>query len=421
MGLAAVLLAPASISSTAAEAPGVPNPGAPFLGDFISIWEDAYDNDNQALVYNPDRDEYLVAWVNHKDGRADVSARRISASGVPLPGSPITVYSYEGVFFTQLDVAYSSLHRQYLVVMKRELSTADHDIWCAHFDDDGSNVSPITPIDWDLRIQSSPSVVYNRTDDLYLVVYDNEKTDGTIDVVGRQINATTFEMVGDYRTVLASVGPNQYRHSPAVAFDPIHNQYLVSYVFEQVDPARAYVASKSVSANLTPGTEVDLSATFGMDPQVRFAKGEYMVTWANTPANFIGARRVNHDGQPFGAPGGFRLSAVLPGDHYAWYPHLDFIPNFGFLVVWSRFDDATMDESDILASLILPGADQPAGGEFLLDGSPNCQGFPTVACSQSRSCLLTESSNLLDYPLGDREIRGRLLVPQRAYLPVVQK
>lgn len=395
-------------------------PGAPFLGDFFDIWVDTANNENQELVYNPDRDEYLAVWVSKQADRTDVWARPIDAATGSL-GSPIQVASLGEIHFTQADAAYSPMFRQYLVVMTVEVSPSDHNIWAVHFDDDGSDISSAFPIDTETRIQKNPAVVYNSVSDLYLVVYENKKTDGNKEVVGRHINAETHTLVGSERTVLAPVGTRQDRYDPAAAFDPNRENYLISYSFEQDDPLRAYAASKLISSDLNPGTEVDLSATYAMDTEIGYAGGQYLVVWSAPELNDISARRVNYDGLPLGTGGGFRLSASQTGLYYTHYPRLALAPHFGYLAVWHRFDGTTSDEADLQGNIIFPGLDQPAGGELSLDDSPNYQDRPAIACGKDGRCLLSESCNLMDYLLGDREIRGRWLYPPRTFLPLVRK
>ncbi len=397
-------------------------PSAPFLGDYINIWEDAVDNSNQEVIYNPERDEFLSLWISQQsDTTSDVWARRISGSGALLDW--YSVYSAVGNRFIEADVAYSPLHHQYLVVMTSKFSDIDCDLYIIHFDDDGTDFSSLTGMELDTRKQEHPALVYNSQQDEYLVVYQNEKADGFIEIVAVRIKGSDFSFIGLTRTTLAAVGANQYRSDPAVAYNPARNNYLVAYSFEDANEPRAYIASKTVSADLTNlGSEVDLSIFWGMEPDIiAFANDQFLVVWSNLPQNDVSARRVNYDGQPFGAGGGFQLSSNPPGSFYARRPHVSFTRNMGFWVAWDRFDGTTPDEGDILASIIFPGRDQAASPDFFIDSDVNYQGEPAIACRPFGSCLLTEVYNLSDYPLGDRDIRGRLLNLQFLYLPVTSK
>jgi hypothetical protein len=394
-------------------------PSPPFLGNFINIWEDAEDNRNQEVIYNPELDEFLAIWLWDDGFTGDVWARRISSTGELR--SWFNIHSVPSYRFIQADLAYSFLHRQYLVVMTYKLSDNDYDLYAVHFNDDGTGISSLIGIDADSRIQQNPAVAYNINQDEFLVVYENEKIDGSIETVARRIKGSDYSLLGGSRTIIGSVGSNQYRHSPAVAYNPVRNNYLVAYTFEDPAVPRAYISSRIVSSDLsTISTEVDLSSSFGLDAEIAVSNDQFLVAWWY-PEYQVYARRVNNDGQPFGASGGFLLSSSTTGIIISGPPKVGYTHNFGYWIVWKRFDGQTYRESDIMGNTVLPNANQPSGVEFVIDNSPNYQTEPAIACRPNGSCLVTETCNLNNYPLGDNEIRGRLLTPQLIYIPQVTR
>ena len=414
-----VFMAPTTAISQATLDRASLTPYAPILGNFINIWEDAVGNSNQEVIYNPERDEFLSLWISYQSDRSDVWARRISASGALLGW--YTVYSTVGRRYVEADIAYSPQHHQYLVVLTQKIYDDDYDIHAVRFDDDGTDFSWF-PIETESRIQQHPNVVYNTQQDEYLVVYENKKTDGFTETVAWRINGSNFLPIGTTRTTIAAVGAKQYRYDPAVAYNPARNNYLVAYNFEDENGPTAYIGSKTVSYDLTSlGPEVNLSNSFGMEPDIAVANDQFLVVWCNPPADDVGARRVNYDGQPFGASGGFHLSSSSTGLFYARRPHVSFMHNIGYWVAWDRFNGTTYDESDIYANIVFSGQDQPASTEFVVDDDLNYQGEPAIACRSFGPCLLTEVYNLSDYPLGDYDIRGRMLYLPTLFLPVVRK
>jgi hypothetical protein len=396
-------------------------PNAPFLGNYIEVWQDAIGNTNQELIYNPVRDEFLAVWTSNQNASTqDAWARRISASGALLDG--FAVASFGGLKFIEADVAYNPTSRQYLVVLTSRISDSDYDIVFVYFDDDGTDKSGLNLLDTDMRIQQHPSVTYNSIRQEYLVVYENKKSDGYIETVARRIRGSDCSPIGTGRTVIASVGANQYRHTPAVAYNPARDNYLVAYMYEyDGSPLKAYIANKTVSYDLaTVGPEVNLNSVFGMGVDVALSNDQYLVSWG-PPSYEINARRVNYDGQPFGAGGGFRLTLNSCFDCIAILSKIGFTQNMGYWIVWERFLTVSAREADILGNIVFPGRDQAVGPEFIIEDSVNYQGAPAIACRPYGPCLVTWSNNLDNYPLGDTDIRGRLLNLQSVYLPAIQK
>lgn len=394
-------------------------PSAPFLGNYINIWEDAVDNSNQEVIYNPERDEFLSLWISQQNATtSDVWARRISGSGALLGWYP--VYSVVGNSYIEADVAYSPLHHQYLVVITFKWSNTDCDIYAIHFDDDGANFSSPIGIDLDSRIQEHPAVVYNSQQDEYLVVYQNEKTDGFIEIVAVRIKGSDFSYIGTERTVIAAVDANQNRSDPAVAYNPARNNYLVAYSFEDANQLSAYIASKTVSADLTSlGPEVNLSLWSGEESDIAVANDQFLVVWVNQSGGIVSARRVNYDGQPFGAGDGFSVSSDQSANVAVNHPHVSFAQNMGYWVVWDHFDGST-PELNNRANIVFAGHDQPAGAEFHVGDAYPYQASPAIACQPFGSCLLTEVYTYC-IPDCDPDIRGRLLNPQPVYLPLIRK
>ena len=83
----------------------------------------------------------------------------------------------------------------------------------------------------------------------------------------------------------------------------------------------------------------------------------------------------------------------------AWYRHISSGSNF-----------------DIFARFAMPGRDSALGSEFVLDDQAVTQFDPVLACNSIGDCLMAYFGNSTSG--GDFDIRGRLVMLNRVYLPI---
>lgn len=188
--------------------------------------------------------------------------------------------------------------------------------------------------------------------------------------------------------------------------------------------AAASLAGLSVS----PEIHICETADSQYSPAVATGPNEYLVVWmeANTwGPQAIDGRRVSGDGIPRGSSNGFEITQ-LGGGQFPEKLAVAYGAGYGYLVVWQYFRGAPSgnDDDDVYARYVMPGQDSAAGGEFAIHtGGEHAQSDSAVACAPSGGCLVVEEEENLWGPPApiDSEIRGRLVMPHRVYLPMVLK
>ena len=71
-------------------APATVNAGVPIGGRFVILNENTLPEENPAIAYNSQRQEYLVVWYNDRTNCDDIRAQRVSRGGA-LVGGPFYV------------------------------------------------------------------------------------------------------------------------------------------------------------------------------------------------------------------------------------------------------------------------------------------------------------------------------------------
>ncbi|MFO7697043.1 MAG: hypothetical protein R6X16_07790, partial [Anaerolineae bacterium] len=85
------------------------------------------------------------------------------------------------------------------------------------------------PIEIDRRVKRSvlPAVAYNPVHDEYLVVWANFQDDWSHDIWARRVTGQGVALDAPF---CVSTFPAEYHENPAVAFNPVTEEYLVAYV-----------------------------------------------------------------------------------------------------------------------------------------------------------------------------------------------
>jgi len=306
---------------------------APVGGDFRISGANAIKGEHQpAVAYNSKANQYLVVWRderNKTDGSPlfgwDVYARRIGADGKPVGGDVRVTGEKADVLGGPPAVAYNSKANQYLVVWadNRNSATRDWDIYGRRLNAKGETVGG------DFRISGrnatsgeiSPAVAYNPKANQYLVVWQDGRSEATRgdDIYGRLVGADGKPVGSDFRVSGRKAVRDET--SPAVAYNSAANQYLVVW---------------SDSRSWTPrGTDI-----YG--------------------------RRVGADGKPVG--GDFRVCARGATAHEG-SPDLAYNPAANqYLVVWMDERNFDTRNRDIYGRRV-SAKGEPVGGDFRISGN----------------------------------------------------
>ncbi len=236
----------------------------------------------------------------------------------------------------------------------------------------------------------SPDIAYNTAHDEYLVVWENVWANGGHhDIYAQRI-------AGDGRLqswFAVSSGSNKQKE-PSVAYDPIHDRYLVVFLYDvsgtgtDWDVHGRLIPWEGPSAGLTDFPICSFASNQG-HPVAAFAyaQQEFLVAWINFPSgqpSYLSARRIFSDGSGFPS-GPFVVSSGLENRDF---PDLTYNPiRNEYLLVWDVLKAGTaVDIYGIRLSgtgSVLTGGTPPVAAEFPIAGWPAIEEKPAVATCAS--------------------------------------
>ncbi len=259
----------------------------------------------------------------------------------------------------------------------------------------------------------SPAIAYNSNHDEYLVVWENIWSGGHHDVYAQRV-------AGDGRLLswFAVSSNSNKQMEPSVAYDPIHDRYLVVFLYDvwgngsDWDVYGRFIPWYGPEAGLTDFTICDFTSNQGHPVAVfAYSQQEFLAAWANFPAgqpSYISARRIFADGS--GSPAG--PFVVSSGTESRDYPDLTYnLARNEYLVIWDVLKaGSAVDIYGIRLSGTggtLTGGTPSVTGEFPIAGWPAIEEKPAVAaCSQADQYLVVWQS---DQNTGNYAIYGRFL------------
>jgi len=394
---------------------------SPILDPFINIWVDTVDNLEPAVAYNSNHDEYLVVWYNDRGATWDIYAQRVGGDGTLR--SWFCVSHDTGFHNYDPAVVYNPDQDEYLIAWVYDSVITGSDIWARLVKWDGSDLGNPRyaefPMNQDNDTQWNPAVAYNSQNNEYLVVYENWWAGGLRDIDARRVNKDGTAL-GPASGVNIATGSGQERVFPDVAYNEARNEYLIAYTFGVGSNGNIY--GKVAFANLgTLSSEIHIcDDSFDQDfPAVAAGPDEYLVAWEDgiwtTNDYDIYARRVSGDGTPQGSAGGFSIAGATTNLRVD--PAVAYGAGYGYLVAWRYYDPGSSGQ-DVYGRYVMRGQNSASGDEFAIDNDWDSQANPAIACALSGDCLLVEEDNLPSPP-GDYEIRGRFVRPHRVTLPLV--
>ena len=188
------------------------------ITDNIVVRDEGHELVDPAVAHSPISNTYMVLWDDQGEG--DIEGRAVNANGTlesafNVFDGPITA--------TQPAIAYNSTGNEYLVVFVYEAAGDNRDIYGQQVLADGTVTGTAFIICDNINDQSNPDVVYNATDDEYLVVWSDARTDQG-DIYGRRVDADET-LLGDDDFAIATGTDAQA--APSVAWNDDDNEYLV--------------------------------------------------------------------------------------------------------------------------------------------------------------------------------------------------
>ncbi len=273
-----------------------------------------------AVAYNSTADEYLVVWVSGDDtladGEIEVFGQRLAADGSELGTNDFRISDMGTTAAAEFDaqapaVAYNATANEYLVVWDGVDSVAGKtEIFGQRISATGQEVGTndfligsLGPEDDPSFDAVTPAVVHNSVDNEYLVVWVGD--DDTAPLVEDEFEVFGRRLSGSG----AAAGPDSFRISdmglsgsitataanPAVAYNPVNNEYLVVWdgddgIAPLADDEREVYSQRLDAAGTEVGNNDLRISDIGQDgdpdfdardPTVAYnaTDGEYLVVW----------------------------------------------------------------------------------------------------------------------------------------------
>jgi hypothetical protein len=265
---------------------------------------------NEAIAYNPRRDEYLVVYradalptVNE----LEIFGRLVSPTGDPAGQSfRISNVGPDGVIQAapvDAAVAYNASNNQYLVAWSGDGSGVDEEreIFAQRVGPTGEQlggdfrISTTGPVNDPARDAVDPTVAYNSRTGGYLVAWEADPftNDNEREIFAQRLSATGGEQGGDTRVSNVGADGDAGRDGTdaAIAYNSIENQYLVAFRANNLATSGEYeIYARRLSAGAAQlGGEfrvstvgIDGDTSHGVeDPSTAYnpRDSQYLVAW----------------------------------------------------------------------------------------------------------------------------------------------
>ncbi len=251
-------------------------------------------------------------------------------------------------------------------------------------------MGPRIPIAEDAATEFRPAVAYNSNHDEYLVVWQD-----TNDVLYARRVLPLGQLSAPFAVSTSANGGQ----APAVAYDPVRDRYLVTFVYDywgngsDLDIRGRFIPWDGPSSGLTDFTICDWTTNQGR-PALAFAgpQDEYLAVWANsatpTVPSYISGQRIWANGSGFPATNPFLISS---GPEDRGFPDVAHNRTRNeYLVTW----DANIGGGNIYGVRLSGTGSILGSGEFVIAGWPSNEQRPSVAaCHRADQYLVAWQSD----------------------------
>ena len=335
----------------------------------ITVSAGDYDESLPDVAYNSVHDEYLVVWHMYYPGwPRTVVANRYRADGVYL-GEFIIAYdivpSRDNI---QPSVAYDPVNDRYLVVWVHDFfgDGSDLDIYGRFVPWDGVvEYLPAFKIGDAIGHQWSPRVAYGGSVQEFMVTWWNQSPAGAAHNVAAQRIAAAGNLLGNVIDVTSD--PLEARVSPDIAYNQARNEYLIAYQKMEAGGGDIYGVRLSGAGAILGAGDFGVAGWPDAEGAPRIAASQVSDTWAVAWHSVIGptnwdvyARTITVDGT-----GTVQLSTpVHPGNNTGndSYPDINAHPgSSSFLVAWQVEYASPGAENGIWSRVLNAGGTLGAG------------------------------------------------------------
>jgi hypothetical protein len=389
---------------------------------------DGMENINPVVTYNSQQKEFLVVWsTKESDSTWTLWGRRIQNNGVM--DAPFPIQRILNRMFDLPVLVYNPDRNEYLLVftLQEQFGPADYyNINGTFISADGSQISDSFEISsTSVDAEAIASAAYSPAQEIYLVVYDQgEQAEKRI--LGRVVPADFIPGAANELPSPAfeiAAGTNEARAEPDVTYQPATGSFMVVYTLNSA--LLRGVRGKLLPEELDPARfseEIRIANTLGSDisPSIAAGVGEYLVAYKAQLAlaqSVINGRRLSLSGAPQGPQNGFLISDNQ-GELIRRNPDVTTLPGYGYMIAMDNLAPGTGDSGDIFAQSVPTGFDQ-ADDVITVDDSPFLQANPSVACQDGEHCLVVYEYYSSPLPASDSDIRGSLPGENMVYMPVI--
>jgi hypothetical protein len=375
-----------------------------FVAPQVAIARGRKGQESPTLAYNSARNEYLVVWMDFRNGSDyQIWGRRVSGTGV-LVGSEIAIgNAATSILYGLPAVAYNPAANEYLVVWHEAPSqTIGYEVYARRVGATGSLPAPpfVVSRDSGSRNEGTPRVAYNPRTNEFLVgwnAYDDMST-LLFRVWGQRVSATgTLSGSG----FLMSTSPG-WCSPPKLAVNAMANQFLA--IWQDFRDQSENIWGQRVNGDGTlAGASFQISAISSSKRGFSAAWGgvdHYLVAWGDARAgeNVCG-QRVTGDGALAGAE---IAIADLEGLVKAGPAVEVDSRNGGFLVGWQQSESVSSLDIDIWGRRV-PADGPPSGPAVALTTATETQSLVELEEDGSGKFLLVWQ----DFRAGSYDVYGQ--------------
>ena len=210
---------------------------------------------------------FLVAWHESDlpNANTSVHARMVSypAGG---PYGPENVVNTDGTYWeTRIGMAYSTASREFLLGLARAHGAGGYGIRAVRVDNNAAAIAPTFTVAINNQYEDWPSVAYNPVTNQFLVSYAGYSIAGAFAFVNtRLVQAGTNQLIGSGPTTLVTTVGTWITDT---VYNPRTNQFLVAWVWGTTAPT--LTSGRLVNADATISGNVNVLST-------RWASGDGM-------------------------------------------------------------------------------------------------------------------------------------------------
>ena len=357
-------------------------------GDFLVSVEAGY-QENPAIAYNSNSDEYLVVWADYRESVSmNIYGQIYAANGVPL-GENFPVAN-GGSSEQYPKVVYNSSADEYLVVWEQTFSDK---IFGQRVGADGTLLDNLsTPEDESdpaigFRVAScnlddnSITLAHNPLTDEYLVVWSERYGDDANVIYGRRVGGDG-DLLGSDIQMSTLVGEDI---TPAAAYNAINHEYMVIWAKKDGGDFDIYGRRVNLDGSLS-GSSFPISTANDDQLQPALAyhafANQYLVVWKDLrrstvlDGNIYG-QRLNFNGTLLGQ--NFPISTA-PNNQTS--PAITYNSNHRqYLVVWQDNRHNLESSHDIYGVRVGTNGSLDRRGDFSISTALHKQAFPAIAYS----------------------------------------